>query len=338
MLSTKQTSTVSSDASPLDALQRILKDDVEGLNKTILARMESPVPLINQLASYIIASGGKRLRPTLTLAFARALNYKGLGHLNLAAAVEFIHTATLLHDDVVDESTLRRGQPAANEIFGNQASVLVGDFLFSRAFRLMVETDNLNVLKVLSDASAIIAQGEVMQLIFTGDLSITREKYFEVVGAKTAALFAAACQVGAEIADANPSLVQAAYQFGYHLGIAFQIVDDVLDYQGQTKSLGKNVGDDFKEGKLTLPVIIALERALPYERDFWKRTMVDLDQSDGDLDYAQNILKSHQSLEIATTLAQEQIRKAREFLMIFPKNVIIDLVDKTALYAVSRHK
>ena len=326
------------EASPVDTLRTMLADDIQALDTTILTRLESPVPLINQLATYLVAAGGKRLRPTLTLAFARALGYEGNEHLKLAASVEFIHTATLLHDDVVDESTLRRGQPAANEIFGNQASVLVGDFLFSRAFQLMVETNSVRVLKILSDASAIIAQGEVMQLVFTGDLQLSREQYFNVISAKTAALFAAACEVGAEVANADAKKIEAAHRFGSHLGVAFQITDDILDYQGQTNALGKNVGDDFKEGKLTLPVVIALERAPPFERDFWKRTMVKKKKKDGDLDYAQNLLRQHNALETAARLAQEEADKAIAALSDMPANPLFDLIGKTARYAVSRRK
>ncbi len=327
------------EASPVETLRNLLIDDIKALDANILKRMESPVPLINQLAAYIIAAGGKRLRPMLTLAFARALGYDGGDkHLHLAASVEFIHTATLLHDDVVDESTLRRGQPAANEIFGNQASVLVGDFLFSRAFQLMVATDSMRVMEILSQASAIIAQGEVMQLVFTGDLKLTRQQYFDVIGAKTAALFAAACEAGAVIAGADKDLVEASRLYGHHLGIAFQITDDVLDYKGQTNALGKNVGDDFKEGKLTLPVVIALERASQSERDFWQRTMVDLQQKDGDLEYAQNILSQHNALETSMRLAQEEAQKAKDALSVLPQGELVNLLGKAALYSVQRRK
>lgn len=325
-------------SSPVDTLRQLLADDVAALDQAILVRMESPVPLINQLAAYIIAAGGKRLRPMLTLAFARTLGYQGDQHLNLAASVEFIHTATLLHDDVVDESTLRRGQPAANEIFGNQASVLVGDFLFSRAFQLMVDTGSLRVLQILSEASAVIAQGEVMQLVFTGDLKLSRQQYFDVIGAKTAALFAAACEAGAEIAKADPAIVDAARRFGHHLGIAFQITDDVLDYKGQTNALGKNVGDDFKEGKLTLPVVIALECASETEREFWKRTMVDLDQKEGDLNYAQNILNQYNALETAMNLAEKEIEKAKSALQSLPETQLTKILAETASYTISRRK
>jgi octaprenyl-diphosphate synthase len=328
----------SPELSPVDALRQALGDDIQALDNTVLACMESPVPLINQLAAYIIAAGGKRLRPLLTLAIARLVGYQGAHHLKLGAAVEFIHTATLLHDDVVDESTLRRGQAAANEIFGNQASVLVGDFLFSRAFQLMVDTDCPHVLRILADASAVIAQGEVMQLVFTGNLDLTRKQYFEVISAKTAALFGAACEVGAEIAQAQAAYSDAAKRFGHHLGVAFQITDDVLDYKGQTTSLGKNVGDDFKEGKLTLPVVIALEYAPDYERDFWRRTMVDLEQKEGDFDYAQNLLRQHNALETSMQLAQEEIDKAIMALASLPPHPLNDLLAKTARYAIARKK
>lgn len=331
--------TTAPETSPVETLRNLLIEDVKALDENILKRMESPVPLINQLAAYIIAAGGKRLRPMLTLAFARALGYdSGEKHLHLAASVEFIHTATLLHDDVVDESTLRRGQPAANEIFGNQASVLVGDFLFSRAFQLMVDTESMRVMEILSQASAVIAQGEVMQLVFTGDLKLTRQQYFDVIGAKTAALFAAACEAGAVIAGADKELIEAARLYGHHLGIAFQITDDVLDYKGQTNALGKNVGDDFKEGKLTLPVVIALERASPMERDFWQRTMVDLQQKDGDLEYAQNILSQHNALDTSMRLAQEEAQKAKEALSVLPPSELVTLLGKSALYSVQRRK
>src|SRR5690606_30327122 len=240
MLMKKHPSTKTATPSPVDALRDLLASDVEALNQTILERMESPVPLINQLAAYIIAAGGKRLRPLLTLAFARMTGYEGQEHLKLAAAVEFIHTATLLHDDVVDESNQRRGQPSANAMFGNQASVLVGDFLFSRAFQLMVETQSLRVLDILSRASAVIAQGEVMQLAATGDLSLTQKQYFEVIGAKTAALFSAATESGAVISNAPEPSIKAATDYGHALGVAFQIADDVLDYQSDLDTMGKN--------------------------------------------------------------------------------------------------
>lgn len=320
----------------MHALQRVLGDDIAALNQTILTRMESPVPLINQLAAYIIAAGGKRLRPLLTLATARALGYGGNDHLKLAASVEFIHTATLLHDDVVDESHQRRGQPSANTMFGNQASVLVGDFLFSRAFQLMVETGSLDVLRILSTASAVIAQGEVMQLASTGNLALTSEEYFSVIGAKTAALFAAATEVGAVIAQADQKMIDAVRDYGQALGIAFQIADDILDYQGSLDTMGKNSGDDFREGKITLPVVMALENATSEERAFWERTLVELKQNDFDFTHAQEILQKHNCIERSLEIARQYADQAQTLLNDLPDTELRNLLQQIALFAVQR--
>ncbi|MDB5478296.1 MAG: Farnesyltranstransferase [Alphaproteobacteria bacterium] len=335
MLMSKHPSTIKT-ASPVDALRTFLGDDIAALNAEILARMESPVPLINQLAAYIIAAGGKRLRPLLTLAVARALGYEGTDHLKLAASVEFIHTATLLHDDVVDESDQRRGQPSANAMFGNQASVLVGDFLFSRAFQLMVETGSLEVLRILSTASAVIAEGEVMQLASTGNLALTRATYFDVIGAKTAALFAAASEVGAVIAKADPAIIAAVNAYGQSLGIAFQIADDVLDYQGSLETMGKNSGDDFREGKITLPVVMALENASSEERAFWERSLVELKQNDFDFSQALNILKKYNCLDASLEIAREHALAAQRALTVLPASAWRDTLKEIALFAVER--
>ena len=335
MLMSKQSSTAKP-ISPVDALRDLLGSDIAALNQTILDRMESPVPLINQLAAYIIAAGGKRLRPLLTLAIARALNYNGNDHLNLAASVEFIHTATLLHDDVVDESDQRRGQASANAMFGNQASVLVGDFLFSRAFQLMVETHSLDVLRILSTASAVIAQGEVMQLASTGNLALTRETYFDVIGAKTAALFAAAAEVGAVIAQADQTIIQSVQDYGQHLGIAFQIADDILDYQGSLETMGKNSGDDFREGKITLPVVMALENATSEERAFWERTLVELKQNDFDFTHAQEILNKYGCIEKSLEIARDHAQRAQQSLDALPPSPMRDTLKDIALFAVER--
>lgn len=334
--STESGSASSKDVSPVKRLQQILGDDIAALNHTIMTRMESPVPLINQLAAYIIAAGGKRLRPLLTLAVARALGYTGDDHLKLAASVEFIHTATLLHDDVVDESDQRRGQPSANSMFGNQASVLVGDFLFSRAFQLMVETHSLDVLRILSTASAVIAQGEVMQLASTGNLALTRDTYFEVIGAKTAALFAAAAEVGAVVAKADDAIIKAMNDYGQGLGIAFQIADDVLDYQGNLETMGKNSGDDFREGKITLPVVMALENATSEERSFWERTLVELKQNDFDFSHAQDILNKYGCLDKSLAMARDYAVQAQQALNVLPPSELRDILQEIALYAVSR--
>jgi len=245
----------------LEALQEALAGDLDEVNRLIIERMQSRVALIPQLAGYIIAAGGKRLRPLLTLASARLCGYEGNRHQGLATCVEFIHTATLLHDDVVDESAERRGQESANAAFGNKSSVLVGDFLFSRAFELMVADGSLKVLGILCKASATLSEGEVMQLAATNDLDTTAEQYLEIISGKTAVLFAAACQVGAVVAEQDDEKEMALRRFGQELGMAFQLIDDVLDYSADRLAWGKQIGDDFREGKMTLPVVLAVETA-----------------------------------------------------------------------------
>lgn len=300
------TATIPPDPQPqsaVETLQALVGDDMVRVNTTIMDKMQSPVALIPQLAGHLIASGGKRVRPMLTLASAGMLGYKGDRHVRLAACVEFIHTATLLHDDVVDESDLRRGRKTANSVWGNQASVLVGDFLFSRAFELMVEDGSLEVLRILSSASSIIAEGEVLQLTTAGDLSTTVETYTQVVSAKTAALFAAATEIAPVIADTGKEDQAALRAYGDALGIAFQIVDDILDYSAKQATLGKTVGDDFREGKITLPIILAYADASADEKSFWSRTLEQHDIQDGDLERALDILARHHALERATETA-----------------------------------
>ncbi len=287
----------------LDILLALLEGDIAACNRAIVLRMESPVALIPQLAAHIVAAGGKRLRPLLTLAAARLCGYaEGERHVNLAACVEFIHTATLLHDDVVDESALRRGLASANAVFGNKASVLVGDFLLARAFQLMVADGSLKVLDILSTAAATIAEGEVLQLVTQNDLSTSEARYLEVIGGKTAALFAAACQVGAVVADAPESWEAALSAYGTNLGIAFQLVDDALDYAADQEKLGKTVGDDFREGKVTLPVLVAAAAGDKAERAFWRRTIEDGEQQPEDLPQAMALMARHGA--IAATLAR----------------------------------
>ena len=259
----------------LDPLSRLLKSDLERVNRLIVERMHSPVALIPQLAGHIVAGGGKRLRPMLTLGCARLCGYRGDRHIALAAAVEFIHTATLLHDDVVDASDLRRGRDTANAVWGNKPAVLVGDFLFSRAFELMVADGSLRVLEILSRASAVIAEGEVMQLMTTNDTATTEADYLAVIQAKTAELFAAASRIGAVLAERPHSEEEALDRFGRNLGIAFQLVDDMLDFSARQAELGKSVGDDFRDGKITLPVLLAFARGDEEERAFWRRTLED---------------------------------------------------------------
>ena len=315
----------------LEPLINLVAADLKSVNELILRHMDSPVALIPQLAGHIIAAGGKRLRPVLTLAAARMCGYTGKRHIALAACVEFIHTATLLHDDVVDKSELRRGLASANAVFGNKASVLVGDFLFSRAFQLMVTDGSLEVLGILSRTSAVIAEGEVAQLITSNDTATSESAYLDVIKAKTAQLFAAACRIGAVVADRPKVEREALDSYGMNLGIAFQLIDDVLDYSAKQTALGKTVGDDFLEGKITLPVVLAFRRGDDAERDFWRRTLEVLDQKDGDLQHAIALMDKHHALADAVERARHYGAIARDAIGIFPdgqeKAALIDLVD-----------
>ena len=318
-------------SNPLDELTGLVDHDLGAVNELILANMHSSVEMIPQLAGYIIAAGGKRLRPVLTLAAAKMCGYQGDNHKMLAAVVEFIHTATLLHDDVVDESDLRRGLASANAVFGNKASVLVGDFLFSRAFQLMVDVGSLDVLRILSNASAVIAEGEVLQLQTSNDTETSEQAYLAVIKAKTAELFAAACRVGAVVADRPLAEEMALYDYGMNLGIAFQLVDDVLDYSAKQAKLGKNVGDDFREGKITLPIVLAFRRGNDEERTFWRRTMEELDQQDGDLERAQQLMVKHNALKDTVERARHYGAIARDALGLFPdsavKRALLEVID-----------
>lgn len=315
----------------LDELHALIADDLKAVNEEIIKRMQSPVALIPQLASHIVAAGGKRLRPMLTLASAELCGYTGKRHITLATCVEFIHTATLLHDDVVDESELRRGRDTANAIFGNSASVLVGDFLFSRSFELMVEDGSLKVLGILSRASSVIAEGEVLQLMTTNDTETGETQYLQVIESKTAQLFAAACQIGAVVADRPKVEEDALEAFGMNLGVVFQLIDDVLDYQADQEKLGKTVGDDFREGKITLPVILAFRRGDEEERTFWRRTLEDLEQTDDDLEHAIKLMHKHSSLSDSIDRARHYGAIARDALGIFKdcpqKRALIGLIE-----------
>ena len=288
----------------LDLLMKLVTQDLDKVNATILEHMQSPVHLIPQLAGHLIAAGGKRLRPMLTLGTAALCQYSGDRHIKLAACVEFIHTATLLHDDVVDASELRRGKLTANSVWGNQPSVLVGDFLFSRAFQLMVSDGSLHVLKLLSNASAVIAEGEVHQLLTTNDTTTSESDYLEVIQSKTAELFSAAARIGAVVADRPKIEEEALAAYGTNLGIAFQLVDDALDYSARQAELGKTIGDDFSEGKITLPVILAFRRGNEEEKKFWKRCLEELEQHPDDLDRAQSLIKQHSTLDDTMTRAR----------------------------------
>ena len=286
----------------LDPMMELVAQDMNAVNAVILARMQSRIPLIPELAGHLIAGGGKRMRPMLTLACARLLDYAGTRHHKLSAAVEFIHTATLLHDDVVDGSGLRRGRRTANMIWGNSASVLVGDFLFSRSFELMVEDGSLKVLKILSHASAVIAEGEVNQLTAQRRVETDEDQYLDIIGAKTAALFAAACRIAAVVAEAGEATEQALDAYGRNLGIAFQLVDDAIDYASDEATMGKEAGDDYRDGKVTLPVNLAYARGSDDERAFWRDAMSGLRKSDEDLAEARRLLDRHGAL--ADTLAR----------------------------------
>jgi len=310
----------------LDRLTALVKDDLDGVNALILERMQSPVALIPQLAGHIIAAGGKRLRPMLTLASARLCGYPGDRHIMLAASVEFIHTATLLHDDVVDASDLRRGLATANAVWGNKPSVLVGDFLFSRAFQLMVTDGSLEVLAILSHASAVIAEGEVLQLVTSNDTETTEAAYLQVIRSKTAQLFAAATRIGAVLAERPRTEQEGLEAYGLNLGIAFQLVDDLLDYSARQVELGKTVGDDFREGKITLPVVVAFGRGDDEERGFWRRTLEDLEQQDGDLEHAIQLMRKHGALAETLERARSYGAAARAALAPFR-----DCAEKRAL-------
>jgi len=317
--------------SPVERLHALVSQDMEATDRMIHARMGSAVTLIPDLARHLIDSGGKRLRPMLTLAAARMAGYRGDSHVKLAAAVEFIHTATLLHDDVVDESSLRRGKVSANIVWGNKPSVLVGDFLFSRAFQLMVETGNLAVLDILAGASAVIAEGEVLQLRSANNLAATEAHYLSVVSAKTAALFAAAAESGALVSNAPDSFVASMKSYGHNLGIAFQLVDDALDYSGRQALMGKSVGDDFREGKVTLPVILAHARADTQARQFWTRAIETGPQSEADLERAITLVEETGAIRETMERARRYADEARAALQALPpseaRSVLADIAD-----------
>ena len=306
------------------------------VNQVILDRMQSEVPLIPALAGHLIAGGGKRLRPMLTLAGAELVGYSGTRHYKLAAAVEFIHTATLLHDDVVDGSDLRRGKAAANIIYGNPATVLVGDFLFSRSFELMTEDGSLKVLKILSGASAIIAEGEVDQLTAQRKIDTSEQRYLHIIRAKTAALFAAASRIAAVVAECSDEQEQALDEYGRNLGVAFQLVDDALDYDSNAAAMGKDRGDDFREGKMTLPVILAYARGTEEEREFWKAAIGGFRTEDEDLDHAIQLIERHQAVSDTKLRARHFAQRAIDALSIFPDGKARRAMTQAALFAVAR--
>jgi octaprenyl-diphosphate synthase len=318
----------------LESLTSLLKTQLNSVNTCILEKMQSPVALIPQIAGYLISLGGKRLRPLLTLASAELCGYEGVRHIHLAACVEFIHTATLLHDDVVDESTLRRGMSTANALWSNKASVLVGDFIYSRAFELMVNDGSLEVLKILSEASSIIAEGEVMQLTSSHDLGLSQETYLKIIGAKTARLFSAATEVGAVVAETNDSKRKALARFGYNLGIAFQLMDDILDYAADQEKLGKAIGDDFREGKVTLPVILGYGNET--DSAFWKEAFEGGIRDERSLAHATCLLRESGAFLKTHHIAQDFVKEALECLKIFPASPLKDALQNLAYFSLHR--
>jgi octaprenyl-diphosphate synthase len=314
----------------------LVAEDMNGVNAVILERMQSKVGLIPELAGHLIAGGGKRMRPMLTLACARLLDYPGTRHHKLAAAVEFIHTATLLHDDVVDGSGLRRGKRTANLIWGNPASVLVGDFLFSRAFELMVEDGSLKVLKILSSASNVIAEGEVDQLTAQRRIETGEEQYLAIIAAKTAALFAAACRVAPVVAEAAEEAELALESYGRNLGIAFQLADDVIDYASDAATMGKGVGDDFRDGKMTLPLILAYARGTESDRSFWREAISGERVGDDDLAHAIRLMRSTDALADTIERARHYGRRAIDALAAFPASKAKAALTEAAEFAVAR--
>jgi len=320
----------------LDPILTLTAPGMERVNAVILDRMQSEIPLIPLLADHLISSGGKRMRPMLTVASAGLVGYSGTAQYALAAAVEFIHTATLLHDDVVDGSDLRRGKAAANIIYGNPATVLVGDYLFSRSFELMVEAGSLRVLDILSRASSIIAEGEVDQLTAQRKVETTQEHYLSIIAAKTAALFAAACRISAVVAGRSAAEEQALDDYGRYLGVAFQLVDDAIDYDSEAAEMGKGKGDDFRDGKMTLPVILAFAAGNVEEQQFWRDAIAGFRTEDEDLAEAIAIIARHGTVEITRQRAADYAQKAIDALAIFPEGPMRAAMEEAALFAVAR--
>jgi octaprenyl-diphosphate synthase len=328
---------VETSVKPHERLADHLKDDLTAVNTLIRERMASEhAPRIPEVTAHLVEAGGKRVRPMLTLAAARLCRYEGINHHRLAATVEFIHTATLLHDDVVDESEQRRGRPTANLLWDNKSSVLVGDYLFARSFQLMTDTGSLDVLRILSDAAATIAEGEVLQLTAAANIATTEDTYLQVVRGKTAALFAAACEVGGVIANVSDTEISGLRTYGDALGIAFQMADDLLDLDGSAASTGKNIGDDFRERKLTMPIIRAIAQADAEEHAFWVRTIERGRQDDGDLEHALDLIAKHGTLETTRADALGWSAKAKEALVVLPAHDLRDMMADLADYVVAR--
>ena len=321
----------------VDDLQLYFAQDMQAVDKLINSYITSNVtPVISELSNHLINAGGKRLRPLLTLAASDLCNYSGASHIKLAAAIEFIHTATLLHDDVVDESFQRRGKPTANILWDNQSSVLVGDYLFSKSFQLMVETDSLKVLSILADASSTISEGEILQLSAVKNIKTDESAYFKIIEGKTAALFAAATEVGAVISNVEDKEADALANFGKALGISFQITDDLLDYVGSEEVLGKNIGDDFKEGKVTLPLIKAISKSSKEEKRFWKEVINKGMQKSSDLEHALLLMRQHDVFDETRSEAIKWSKKARNYLDIFPESKTKVILQELTSFVVER--
>ena len=321
----------------VDDLQLYFAQDMQAVDKLINSYITSNVtPVISELSNHLINAGGKRLRPLLTLAASDLCNYSGASHIKLAAAIEFIHTATLLHDDVVDESFQRRGKPTANILWDNQSSVLVGDYLFSKSFQLMVETDSLKVLSILANASSTISEGEILQLSAVKNIKTDESAYFKIIEGKTAALFAAATEVGAVISNVERKKADALANFGKALGISFQITDDLLDYVGSEEVLGKNIGDDFKEGKVTLPLIKAISKSSKEEKRFWKEVINKGMQKSSDLEHALLLMRQHDVFDETRSEAIKWSKKARNYLDIFPESKTKVILQELTYFVVER--
>ncbi|WP_420383640.1 polyprenyl synthetase family protein [Novosphingobium sp.] len=320
----------------LQPLMALVADGMNSVNAVILDRMQSRIPLIPALAGHLIAGGGKRMRPMLTLASAALVGYGGSRHYKLAAAVEFIHTATLLHDDVVDGSDMRRGKQTANIIYGNPATVLVGDFLFSRSFELMVEDGSIKVLRILSNAAAVITEGEVDQLVAQRQIETSEERYLSIINGKTAALFAAACRIAAVVAERSEADEAALDSYGRNLGIAFQLADDAIDYDSDAAEMGKTAGDDFREGKMTLPVILAYARGSDDEREFWRQAIAGDRNGDADLAHAIGLIRRHDAVQATRERARHYATRAIDAIAAFPSGTAKAAMIEAAEFAVAR--
>ena len=325
-------------SSSIVSLKNTLEKNLKAVDEEIIYRLDKSIPMINDIGQHLIKASGKRVRPLLTLAFAAQLNDFSRKPIVLAAAVEFIHTATLLHDDVVDESDLRRGKKTANIIWGNEFSVLAGDFLFAQSFELMVETGSLEALSSLATASCKITQGEFQQMQIANKPDTSIEDYFDVIGKKTAELFGASCQSGIIVAGGNQNQQIAAYDYGFNLGLAFQIIDDLMDFSQSSNKMGKNLGDDFKLGKTTLPIILVWQKSDEKEKSFWKRTLVDLNQKPSDLKTALEILDKYNVFSECKNIAIELVNKSLKSIEIFPDSIFKDHLKGLASESINRSK